>query len=326
MLVLTEEQIRPLLRWDDLIPTMESALAAFSEGRVIQPVRNMITIEEGRRYLGVMPAVAEAAMGLKLVSFYPGNAGTSVPTHLATILLFRPDTGQPLAVMDGRLITEMRTAAVSAAVTKHLSSPDSRVLALLGSGVQAEAHLEALSRVRKFDEVRVWSRNPEHARSFVDRHNANAQPDARAAVLGADVVVTATSATEPILKGSWLKPGAHVNAVGSPRPTWRELDDDAMGSTVVVDSREAVLKESGDVILSKANIFAEVGEIFSGAKPATASETTVFKSVGIAAEDIAAAMLVYRRAVAQQQSRDPPRTTPEHLVNTLLARADEVIE
>ena len=325
MLVLTEEQIRPLLCWDDLIPAMEAALASFSEGRVIQPVRNMITIEEGRRYLGVMPAVAEAAMGLKLVSFYP-VAGTSVPTHLATILLFRPDTGQPLAVMDGRLITEMRTAAVSAAVTKHLSSPDSRVLALLGSGVQAEAHLEALSRVRKFDEVRVWSRNPEHARSFVDRHNANAQPDARAAVLGADVVVTATSATEPILKGSWLKPGAHVNAVGSPRPTWRELDDDAMGSTVVVDSREAVLKESGDVILSKANIFAEVGEIFSGAKPATASETTVFKSVGIAAEDIAAAMLVYRRAVAQQQGRDPPRTTPEHLVNTLLARADEVIE
>jgi ornithine cyclodeaminase/alanine dehydrogenase-like protein (mu-crystallin family) len=119
MLVLTEEQIRPLLCWDDLIPTMEAALASFSEGRVIQPVRNMITIEEGRRYLGVMPAVAEAAMGLKLVSFYPGNAGTSVPTHLATILLFRSDTGQPLAVMDGRLITEMRTAAVSAAVTQH---------------------------------------------------------------------------------------------------------------------------------------------------------------------------------------------------------------
>jgi len=326
MLVLTEEQIRPLLCWDDLIPAMEAALAAFSEGRVIQPVRNMITIEEGRRYLGVMPAVAEAAMGLKLVSFYPGNAGSGVPTHLATILLFRPDTGQPLAVMDGRLITEMRTAAVSAAVTKYLSAPESRVLALLGSGVQAEAHLEALSRVRKFDEVRVWSRNPEHARSFADRHNANAQPDARAAVLGADVVVTATSATEPILKGAWLKPGAHVNAVGSPRPTWRELDDDAMGSTVVVDSREAVLKESGDVILSKANIFAEVGEIFSGAKPATASETTVFKSVGIATEDIAAAMLVYDRAVAQQQSGDLPSTTPGHLVSMLLARTDEVIE
>src|SRR3954471_13005989 len=311
MLVLTEEQIRPLLFWDDLIPAMEAALAAFSEGRVIQPVRNMITIEEGRRYLGVMPAVAEAAMGLKLVSFYPGNAGTSVPTHLATILLFRSDTGQPLAAMDGRLITEMRTAAVSAAVTKYLSAPDSRVLALLGSGIQAEAHLEALSRVRQFDEVRVWSRNPVHARSFAERHNANAQPDARQAVLGADVVVTATSAIEPIMKGAWLKRGAHVNAVGSPRPTWRELDDEAMRSTmVVVDSREAVLKESGDVILSDANVFAEVGGIFSGAKPAKASETTVFKSVGIAAEDIAAAMLVYRRAVAQQQSADVSSTTP----------------
>ena len=156
------------------------------------------------------------------------------------------------------------------------------------------------------------------------KHNANAQPDAQHAVRGADVVVTATSAIEPILKGAWLKRGAHVNAVGSPRPTWRELDDEAMRSTVVVDSREAVLKESGDVILSNANIFAEVGEIFSGAKPARASETTVFKSVGIAAEDIAAAMLVYGRAVAQQQSGDLSSTTP--LVNTLLARADEVIE
>jgi thiomorpholine-carboxylate dehydrogenase len=228
--------------------------------------------------------------------------------------------------MDGRLITEMRTAAVSAAVTKYLSAPDSRVLALLGSGVQAEAHLKALSRVRQFDEVRVWSRNPEHARSFAERHNANAQPDARQGVLGADVVVTATSAIEPILKGAWLKRGAHVNAVGSPRPTWRELDDDAMHCTVVVDSREAVLKESGDVILSKADIYAEVGEIFSGAKSARASETTVFKSVGIAAEDIAAAMLVYGRAVAQQQSSDGSNTRPEHPVNTLLARADEVIE
>ena len=323
---LDETRVRQVLQWEPLIAAMETALADLSAGKVIQPVRNMITIEEGRRYLGVMPAVAEAAMGLKLVSSYPGNAGSGVPTHLATILLFRPDTGQPLAVMDGRLITEMRTAAVSAAVTKYLSAPESRVLALLGSGVQAEAHLEALSRVRKFDEVRVWSRNPEHARSFADRHNANAQPDARAAVLGADVVVTATSATEPILKGAWLKPGAHVNAVGSPRPTWRELDDDAMGSTVVVDSREAVLKESGDVILSKANIFAEVGEIFSGAKAARVSEITVFKSVGIAAEDIAAAMLVYDRAVAQQQSGVLPSTTPEHLVSMLLARADEVIE
>src|SRR6266545_4710165 len=227
---LDEEAVRAVLRWDPLIARMEAALTALSQGRVIQPVRNVITIEEGKRYLAVMPAVAEDAMGLKAVSFYPGNAGRALPTHLAMILLFRPDTGEPLAVMDGRLITEMRTAAVSAAVTRYLASPDSRVLALLGSGVQAKAHLEALSRVRRFDEVRVWSRTPEHAERFAREH------------------------------------GARANAVGSPRPTWRELDDDAMANLLVVDSREAALKESGDVILSKAKIYAEAGEIFDGSK------------------------------------------------------------
>jgi ornithine cyclodeaminase/alanine dehydrogenase-like protein (mu-crystallin family) len=195
VLHLDESDVRAVLHWDQLIPAMESALAAFSAGRVIQPVRNMITIEEGRRYLGVMPCAAEAAMGLKLVSFYPGNAGTAFPTHLAMILLFDPDTGQPLALMDGRLITEMRTAAVSAAVTKRLASPGSRTLALLGSGVQAKAHLEALSRVRRFDDVRVWSRTPGHARRFAAEHGARAM-DAESAVRGADVVVAATNALE----------------------------------------------------------------------------------------------------------------------------------
>jgi ornithine cyclodeaminase/alanine dehydrogenase-like protein (mu-crystallin family) len=289
---LDEEAVRAVLRWEPLIDEMEAALTSLSQGRVIQPLRNLITIEEGKRYLGVMPAVAEDAMGLKAVSFYPGNAGTALPTHLAMILLFRPDNGEPLAVMDGRLITEMRTAAVSAAVTRHLASPVSRVLALLGSGVQAEAHLEALSRVRHFDEVRVWSRTPEHAERFAREHGARAM-DAESAVRGADVIVTATNAVEPILKGAWLKRGAHVNAVGSPRPTWRELDDDAMANLLVVDSREAVLKESGDVILSKAKIYAEAGEIFDGSKTVSASETTVFKSVGLAIEDIATARLVY---------------------------------
>jgi thiomorpholine-carboxylate dehydrogenase len=299
---LDEADVRAVLVWDRLIAAMEAALAAFSAGRVIQPVRNMITIEEGRRYLGVMPAVSEDAMGLKLVSFYPGNAGTPHPTHLAMILLFGPDTGEPLAVMDGRLITEMRTAAVSAAVTKRLAVPGSRVLALLGSGVQARAHLEALSQVCRFDEVRVWSRTPEHARRFAAEHGARAL-DAEAAVRGADVVVTATNALSPILKGAWLKPGAHVNAVGSPRPTWRELDDEAMANVLVVDSREALLKESGDVILSGARIHAEAGEIFAGTKPAPAAETTVFKSVGVAIEDLATARLVYD-AVRARRSRD----------------------
>jgi ornithine cyclodeaminase/alanine dehydrogenase-like protein (mu-crystallin family) len=299
VMFLDEEQVRTLLDWGQLISAMETALAAFSAGRVIQPVRNMLTIEEDKRYLGIMPAVAEDSMGLKLVSFYPGNAGTTVPTHMAMIMLFRPETGEPLAVMDGRLITEMRTAAVSAAVTKRLAEPDSRVLALLGSGVQAKAHLDAIRHVSRVEEVRVWSQTPEHAKRFAHAHGATAT-DAESAVRGADIVVTATNARMPILKGAWLKKGAHLNTVGSPRPTWRELDDEAMANTLIVDSREAVLKESGDVILSGASIFAEAGEIFAGLKVPPAGQTTVFKSVGIAVEDIAAAKLVFEAAVRRK--------------------------
>jgi ornithine cyclodeaminase/alanine dehydrogenase-like protein (mu-crystallin family) len=296
--LLDEETVRTVLHWDELIGAMEPALAAFSAGQVIQPVRNMLTIEEGKRYLGVMPVVTPSAMGLKLVSFYPSNAGTGVPTHLGLILLSRPDTGEPLAVLDGRLITEMRTAAVSAAVTRRLAPATTPVLALLGSGVQASAHLAALSRIRRFDEVRVWSRSADHARDFARKHAARDCPDVKSAVRDADIIVTATSATEPFLRGAWVKVGALVNAIGAPRPTWRELDDELMQTAaLVVDSREAVLKESGDVILSKAPIHAEVGEIFAGTRPAPVQgRTIVFKSVGIAVEDIAAASLVYRAA------------------------------
>jgi ornithine cyclodeaminase/alanine dehydrogenase-like protein (mu-crystallin family) len=292
---LDEAQVRGVLQWDPLIAAMESALVSFSSSQVIQPVREMLTVEEGKRYLGIMPAVTPSSMGVKVVSFYPGNSGTGIPTHHAIILLFRTDTGEPLAIMDGRLITEMRTAAVSAAVTNRLVPQNCHTLALLGSGVQAAAHLEALSRVRRFDDIRVWSQTPENAQRFAAQHNIKAMPDVESAVRDADVIVTATNALSPILKGAWLKRGSLVNAVGSPRPTWRELDDETMTSGVlVVDSREAVLKESGDVILSKAIIYAEVGEIFRGTKPKPpAGSVIVFKSVGIAVEDIAAARLVY---------------------------------
>jgi ornithine cyclodeaminase/alanine dehydrogenase-like protein (mu-crystallin family) len=291
-LTLSEADVAKVLKYEQLIPAMEKALSAFSAGRVIQPVRNMLTIEEGKRFLGIMPAVTEDAMGAKLVCFFPKNAGTDVPTHLATIMLFEPATGQHLAFLDGRLITEMRTAAVSAAVTKYLAPENARVLALLGSGVQAHAHLQALRHVCEFNEVRVWSRTPDRAQRFAAQHDATAM-DLEPAVRDADVIVTATNALEPFLKGEWLKRGAHVNAVGSPRPTWRELDDAAMHNTLIVDSREAVLKESGDVILSNAPIFAEAGELFAGSKRPERSATTVFKSVGIAVEDMAAARLVY---------------------------------
>ena len=292
VMTLSEADIAAVLTYERLIPAMERALTDFSTGKVIQPVRNMLTIEDGKRFLGIMPAVADTGMGAKLVCFFPKNAGTGMPTHLGMIMLFDPETGQPLAFLDGRLITEMRTAAVSAAVTSYLAPSDTKVLTLLASGVQAAAHLEALRHVCQFREVRVWSRTPDHARQFASRHGIKAM-DLDMSVRGADVIVTATNSLEPFLKGEWLKHGAHVNAVGSPRPTWRELDDDLMHNLLVVDSREAVLKESGDVILSQAPIFAEAGEVFSGFKVVDRSTTTVFKSVGIAVEDIVTARLIY---------------------------------
>jgi ornithine cyclodeaminase/alanine dehydrogenase-like protein (mu-crystallin family) len=288
----TGADIRNALRWNELIAAMENTLVEFSTGRFLQPVRSVITIEQDRRYFGLMPAVSPEFMGLKAVTFYPGNANTGIPTHMAIVLLFRTRTGEPLAAMDGTVITEMRTAAVSAAVTNRLASPESHILAILGSGVQAKAHLEALKHVRKIDEVRVWSPNPEHTARFA-RENGAIATGAESAVRGADVVVTATAATQPILKGEWLKPGAHVNAVGANRPSWRELDDRAMTNAIVVDSCEAALKESGDIILSGAQIYCEVGEIFAGLKRTPESQTTIFKSQGIAAEDIAAAQLVW---------------------------------
>jgi ornithine cyclodeaminase/alanine dehydrogenase-like protein (mu-crystallin family) len=296
VIYLDEGRVRSLLRWDALIDAMEAALAAFSSGRVQQPVRGILTVEENKRYLGMMPAVTEEVMGAKLVSFYPGNEGTEFPTHNGVILLFDTRTGVPLAAMDGRLITEMRTAAVSAAATKYLMPEHSRVLAVLGSGVQAHAHVEALAHVVDFAEIRVWSRTPEHARRFASEHGAIAM-DAERAVRGADVVVVATSSQEPVLHGAWLKAGAHVNAVGANRPTWRELDDDAMTNTLFVDSRASAAQESGDVILSKASIYGEIGELFAGTVAAPSrSATTVFKSLGLAVEDLAAAKLVYGAA------------------------------
>ena len=294
MLFLDEAAVRKHLRMTDLLPAMEKALIDFSAGRVKQPVRSGIIVDPPGGFFFMMPAQAEG-LGLKIVSYYPPNAERGLPTHMATIFLVDPQTGAPLAVMDGTLITEMRTAAVSAVATKLLSSPESRVLAILGSGVQARSHAEALRSVRAFDEVRVWSRNPENARRLAEEIGAKAMT-AEEAVRDADVVVTVTNSREPILKGAWLKRGCHVNAVGSCRPDQRELDDAAMANVVFVDSREGALKESGDVILSKARIHAEIGEALAGKVPLQASETTVFKSLGMAVEDIAAAMLVYASA------------------------------
>ena len=291
--MLTEEQVGALLSYKELIPAIRQALMDFSGGRVRQPLRNIIPVPEYGGWFGVMPAVYGTVMGAKMVAFYPGNADLGKHTHMAMIQLFRADTGEPLVTMDGRLITEMRTAAVSAAATKLLAPRNAKVLAILGSGVQARSHVKALRLVRKFEEVRVWSPTTAHSEKFAEEIGGKAMSP-EAAVRDADVVVTVTNSKTSILRGAWLKPGCHVNAVGACRPDWRELDDEAMANVVFVDSRAAAIKESGDIILSGTKIYAELGEALAGKVPSRANKTTIFKSLGMAVEDIAAALLVYR--------------------------------
>ena len=302
-MILDENAVGSLLRMEEVIPAMERALTDFSSGKVVQPTRVMVPVAEHQGFLGLMPAYTGAALGTKLVAFYPQN--TDVPTHHATILLFKPETGEPLVTIDGRLITEVRTAAVSAVATDRLARPDASVLAIIGSGVQASSHLEALKLVRNFREVRVWS--PRRAKAFAEEHDVLAAPSAEEAVRGADVVVTATTSSTPVLSGEWLGPGVHINAVGAPRPDWRELDDEVLRrARVYVDSREAAMEESGDVIAAE-EIFAEVGEVVSGVKPGrrSAEEVTLFKSLGLAVEDVATAELVYRKALEEVTVEDP---------------------
>ena len=292
MEVLDESAVQQRLHYPDLIPAVADALAALAAGRVVQPVRSVLPIAPHQGFFAVMPAYA-GALGAKLVTFYPKNVG--IHTHHALIVMFKAETGEPLAVMDGRLITEMRTAAASAVATERLARPAASVLAILGSGVQARSHLAALRHVRSFEEVRVWS--PRNARAFAERHGVKAVPSAADAVRGADVVVVAVSATTPVLQGSWLSPGTHVNAIGATRPEWRELDEDLVTrARVFVDSREAAQRESGDVIAARgagAEVV-EIGAVVAGVDPGrrSAQEITLFKSVGVAVEDVAAAALV----------------------------------
>jgi thiomorpholine-carboxylate dehydrogenase len=292
-IVITEDQVRDVLTFRELIPAIERALIDFSAGRVQQPIRTVLPVPQQGGWFCVMPAICGDLMGAKLVTFYPGNAGRGLHTHLATIQLFRSSTGEPLAIMDGRLITEMRTAAVSAVATRLLAPPHPRVLALLGAGMQARSHLEALRLVRDFDEVRVWSRSSERAAQFALETGARVCSSVEETVRDADVVVTVTSASEPILRGEWLRPGAYVNAVGAVGPARRELDSAVMQAAVVVESRAAAILESGDIILSGAAVFAELGELLADGAPKVPAGRIVFKSLGIAVEDIAAAGIVY---------------------------------
>jgi len=257
MLLLSETDVRHLLSMDDLIQSMESALAEFSSGRTQQPLRTVLEVGPSHAFFGVMPAYmpARGALGTKLVTVFGSNAALGLPSHLATILLLDSTTGELLSVMDGRYITEARTAAVSAVSVRLLAREDAGVLAILGSGVQARSHLRAFSHVRALHDVRVWSPNESRRRTFAEEmHREIAAPvtpvaSARDAVDGADLIVLATAAREPILRSDWVADGAHIAAVGACRPDHREMDTALVKrARVFVDSRAGALAEAGDLV------------------------------------------------------------------------------
>lgn len=286
--------VRRHLRLEALLPAIRQALIDLSAGSVVQPLRLVMDIPAEKGLLFVKPALVDDTLATKLITLIPGNTGRGLPTLLATIVLTDPSTGRTLALIDGTWITELRTAAVSAVGVDALTPPGPKVVAMLGSGALARSHALALRAVRPVSELRIWSRNPENVRRCAKETDGKPCASAEEAVRGADIVCTVTNASEPVLKGAWLKPGALVCAVGAPRPTWRELDDEAMRNVVVADSREAALNESGDVILSKAEVYAEIGELLAGTKfRPQAGATIVFKALGQAIEDAVAARLVF---------------------------------
>jgi alanine dehydrogenase len=303
---LSEEQVREKLEMRALIDLMAATLAGFSSGKVEQPVRSVIEVGH-HAFFGSMPAFIKTipALGTKLVTVFGSNADKGLPTHLATILLMDPTTGALLAVMDGRYITEARTAAVSAVSTRLLAREDASVLALIGSGVQAGSHLEALTLVRDFREIRCWSPTRTNLERFVGEHtNVRATETAHEAIDEADVVALVTSSAEPVIQNDWVKPGAHVISVGACRPNQREIDPELLARAhLIVDSRAAAMKESGDVVMGIAegrftaeHIRGELGEVILDSSKGRENpiQTTVFKSLGLACEDVAAADSVFR--------------------------------
>lgn len=324
VLVLSQGDVRRLLPMAECVDLMEQTLAALGRGEAVQPVRSITPMPGGGGLLGLMPGYLgsarlegserEGILGLKAISVFPGNHGTPFDSHQGVVLLFEPVNGCLRAIVDATSITAIRTAAVSAAATRALARPDADEVAILGSGVQAAAHLEAMRAVRPIRRVRVWSRSPENARRFaeasrdVGRLEADPAATAEQAVRTASIVCAVTSAREPVLRGAWLSPGAHVNAVGACVPAARELDTEAVRrARVFVDHRAAAMVEAGDLLIPIAegaitpeHVQAEIGDVFAGTHPGRrdGEEITLFKSLGLAVEDLAAAARVFARAAA----------------------------
>jgi alanine dehydrogenase len=311
--ILTAEDVTRLLPMRECIEVMEQALAQFARGEAIQPLRLQLAAANGAGILALMPAqLTGIGLGYKAVSVFHGNAERSLPTHLATIALHDPATGMPIALMDGTRITELRTAAVSAVATRHLSRTDAHVLAIIGTGVQARAHARAIAHVRELTEVRIVGRRSEAARALAaelaEELPATAFDDVAVALDGADIVVTATASPAPVFDAADLRAGMHVNAVGSSTPSARELPAAAVAaSRLFVDDRRAALAEAGDILMAigegviyEGHIAGTLGDVIIGQVPGRTDDAqiTIFESLGLGIEDVAAASHVYAGAVA----------------------------
>jgi ornithine cyclodeaminase/alanine dehydrogenase-like protein (mu-crystallin family) len=311
LIVLSQRDVVELLPMKECIGVMASALGALARGESQVPLRTMMRLPNGRDIFAVMPAYVEgpAALGAKIISVFPGNHGTQLDSHQGAVLLFDAANGSLEAIMDATAITAIRTAAVSAVATRLLARKDADDLAIIGSGVQAREHLAAIPLVRHVERVRIWSRNKDNARALRDRYAPAAEvfDTAEQAVRGASIICVATSATEPVVRGDWVAPGAHLNVVGAATPAAREVDTALVKkSRLFVDSRVSALKEPGDIIIpleedeiTPDHIVAEIGELVAGLRVVNRhrDDVTLFKSLGLAVEDIAAAQFIHARAM-----------------------------
>ena len=315
ILIINQNEVRQLLPMRECMDVMAETLSALARGEAIQPLRTVMRLPEKIGALGVMPSYLAniRSMGLKVISVFPGNHGTKYDSHQGAVLLFEAAHGQLLALMDASAITAIRTAAVSGVATRLLAREDATTLAILGSGVQARTHLASMIEARKITHVSVWGRDKARAQQFAERESARHGIPVRSfstveeAVASADLICTTTAAPEPILKGEWIRKGTHVNAVGSSVPFTRELDTAAVkNARLYVDRRESTINEAGDFLFPKKegaiddnHIVGEIGEILLGNVEGrrTADEITLFKSLGLGIEDLAAASHVYTKAV-----------------------------
>jgi ornithine cyclodeaminase len=321
VLIANQEEVPGLLPMAECMDAMARALATLADGGAILPLRQILWLPEKIGGFGLMPAalLPDKVVGLKAITFFPGNEGTELDTHQGAVLLFEAERGRLLAILDATSITAIRTAAVSGVATRLLAREDAGDLAIIGSGVQARTHLEAMTIARRIRRVRVAGKDRERAKAFAARESARHRlrvevaENVREAVLGADIICTATSSRDPVLFGDWISPGAHINAVGSSVPHARELDTAAVvRSRLYVDRRESTLNEAGDFLIPKkegavtdAHIVAELGEVLTGraAGRRSSDEVTLFKSLGLAVEDVASARHIYEKARASGTGR-----------------------